>query len=147
MEIVIEKSRRLLTLLDEKGQCLLRAPIALGSCPVGAKQCAGDGKTPEGQYFVCLKKRGKYGPSLGVSYPSLTDAEAADAGAEICRCIAERTAQGLRPPWGTALGGEICIHGGGTEKDWTAGCIALNDADAEALYALASLGAGIRILP
>ena len=147
MEIVIEKSRRLLTLLDEKGQCHFRAPIALGICPLGPKRFSGDGKTPEGKYFVCLKKRGKYGPSLGISYPSLSDAEAAGASAEICRCISERAAQGLRPPWGTALGGEIYIHGGGTKTDWTAGCIALNDADAEALYALIPIGTDIRILP
>lgn len=147
MEILIEKSRRRLTLRDETGACLLTAPIALGSCPTGAKRRAGDGRTPEGRYFVCLKKYGKYGASLGVSYPNPADAEAANAGAELRRCIAERAAQRQRPPWGTEMGGEIYIHGGGTERDWTAGCVALNDGDAERLYALTPLGASILITP
>ena len=41
-----------------------------------------------------------------------------------------------RPPWGTALGGEICIHGGGNTRDWTAGCIALSDENIRELFAL-----------
>ena len=147
MEILIEKAARRLTLRDEKGNCLLTAPIALGACPSGAKTRAGDGRTPEGRYFVCLKKYGKYGASLGVSYPNLADAKAAGADAELCHCISEREAQGLRPPWGTKLGGEIYIHGGGTERDWTAGCVALNDEDAERLYALTPLGTVIIITP
>ncbi len=40
---------------------------------------------------------------------------------------AEETKQ--RPPWNTALGGEIGIHGGGNTHDWTQGCIALSDED------------------
>lgn len=147
MVILVEKADRRLTLRDDRGACLLTAPIALGSSPTGPKRRSGDGKTPEGRYFVCLKKRGKYGASLGVSYPNLSDAETAGAGPELCRCIAERTAQGMRPPWGTELGGEIYIHGGGTERAWTAGCIALRDEDAERLYTLTPLGTAILIEP
>ena len=147
MEIFIEKSRRRLTLRNENGTRLFSAPIALGSSPIGPKRQAGDGKTPEGRYFVCLKKQGKYGPALGVSYPNAADAETAGADPELYRCIAERAAQGLRPPWGTTLGGEIYIHGGGTDRDWTAGCIALNDGDAQTLYGLVPLGTKILITP
>ena len=45
------------------------------------------------------------------------------------------------------LGGEIFIHGGGTERDWTSGCIALSDADAETLYAEIPLSCPLRIEP
>ena len=145
MRIVIEKSARRLTVEGDEGENLFSCPIALGSCPTGPKEREGDGRTPEGGYFVCLKKRGKYGPSLGVSYPNEADARRNGAAEELIACIRQRAAQKQRPPWGTALGGEIYIHGGGTESDWTAGCVALNDADAEALYALVPLGTEIMI--
>ena len=145
MRIVIEKAARRLTVEGDGGDILFSCPIALGRCPTGPKEREGDGKTPEGTYFVCLKKRGKYGPSLGVSYPNEADARRCGASEELISCIRERTAQKQRPPWGTALGGEIFIHGGGTEGDWTAGCVALNDSDAEALYALVPLGTEIVI--
>ncbi len=122
-------------------------PVALGFAPEGNKEREGDGKTPEGRYFVCLKKQGKYGPSLGISYPSLQDALRLDAEEELVRCIREREGQGVRPPWGSFMGGEIYIHGGGAQTDWTAGCIALNDADAETLYALCDEGTDVEILP
>lgn len=147
MRILIEKNIRRLSLLDEKGQALLICPIALGFCPRGPKEREGDGKTPEGDYFICLKKQGKYGPSLGVSYPNEEDALRAGADEALLFCIRERAAQQKRPPWGSALGGEIYIHGGGAEGDWTAGCIALQDADAEALYACVPLGTPVRINP
>lgn len=147
MLILIKKAARRLTLLDAGGNALFSCAVALGSCPVGPKKRAGDGKTPEGTYFVCLKKIGKYGPSLGVSYPSEADAARLGAAEELIACIRERTMRKERPPWGTALGGEIYIHGGGTETDWTAGCIALNDDDALTLYGLVPLHTEIRIVP
>ena len=147
MRIVIEKAARWLTVADDSGKALFSCPVALGRCPTGPKERKGDGKTPEGVYFVCLKKRGKYGPSLGVSYPNEADARRCGAPEELIACIRERTAQKQRPPWGTALGGEIYIHGGGTEGDWTAGCVALNDSDAETLYIMVPLGTEIELLP
>ena len=147
MRILIEKKKRMLTLLDEKELPLLSCPIALGFCPTGPKEREGDGKTPEGDYFICLKKMGKYGPSLGISYPNEQDARNARAEEALIACIRERALKNERPPWGTALGGEIYIHGGGTEKDWTAGCIALNEKDAEALYARVPIGTSVQIIP
>ena len=144
-KILIEKSLRRLTVQGDEGDMLFSCPVALGNCPTGPKEREGDGKTPEGKYFVCLKKHGKYGPSLGVSYPNEADARRMSAPEELISCIRDRAAQKQRPPWGTALGGEIYIHGGGADADWTAGCVALNDADAEALYALVPLGTEIEI--
>ncbi len=146
MRITVEKQKRRLTLTDGD-RTLFSCAVALGSAPTGPKQRAGDGKTPEGEYYVCLKKMGKYGPSLGVSYPSEADARLFGAEDGLIACIRARAQTKERPPWGTAMGGEIYIHGGGTDSDWTAGCIALNDADAERLYALVPAGTGIIILP
>ena len=147
MRILIEKAARRLTLFNDHGETIFVFPIALGSCPTGAKEREGDGRTPEGRYFVCLKKIGKFGPSLGVSYPNAEDARRMGAPEELTACIRERAARGERPPWGSFLGGEIYIHGGGTETDWTAGCIALNDADAQTLYDAVPLGTIIEIDP
>ncbi len=146
MRILIEKAARRLRLLNDNDEIVLSFPIALGRCPVGPKEREGDGKTPEGRYFVCLKKIGKYGPSLGVSYPNEQDAKRMNAPDELISCIRERAGRGERPPWGSFLGGEIYIHGGGADTDWTAGCIALNDPDAQALYDAVPLGTTVDIV-
>lgn len=146
MRILIEKAAGKLTLFDDSGKVIYTFPVALGFSPLGPKERAGDGRTPEGHYFVCLKIMGKYGPSLGVSYPNERDARRMNAPEELISCIRERAERGERPPWGSALGGEIYIHGGGAENDWTAGCIALNDADAQALYDVVPLETEIEIL-
>ena len=147
MRVLIEKAARRLRLLNDNDETVLSFPIALGRCPVGPKEREGDGKTPEGCYFVCLKKIGKYGPSLGVSYPNEQDALRMNAPDELITCIRERAERGERPPWGSFLGGEIYIHGGGADTDWTAGCIALSDADAQALYDAVPMGTVIKIDP
>ena len=79
--------------------------------------------------------------------PEFQDARRMGAPEELTACIRERAARGERPPWGSFLGGEIYIHGGGAETDWTAGCIALNDADAQTLYDAVPLGTIIEIDP
>ncbi len=135
MRILIEKAKRRLTLYngDERLFC---CRVGLGCEPVGAKEREGDGKTPEGRYFICLvKEQGKYGRSLGLSYPSAQDAENSNL-------IDERTRQNIllahkerrRPPWGSPMGGEIYIHEGGSERDWTQGCIALDSSDMDKLF-------------
>lgn len=146
MKILIEKAKRLLTVTEENER-LFSCRVALGFAPLGNKEKEGDGKTPEGQYFVCLKKMGKYGFSLGINYPSVQDALRLGADEELLRCIREREEKGVRPPWGSPLGGEIFIHGGGTASDWTAGCIALRDEDAEKLYTLCCEGTKVEIRP
>jgi murein L,D-transpeptidase YafK len=138
MRVVVRKGERKLYLLDGDA-VVLCAPVGLGRVPVGAKAREGDGKTPEGVYTVCLvKPDGKYGRSLGLSYPNTADARAAlvtkiiDEAA--FRAVAVAEAHNRRPPWGTALGGEIYIHEGGAQGDWTQGCIALNASDMDRLY-------------
>ena len=149
--IVIEKQKRCLCFYEETGQKRFSCPIGLGLSPVGTKEREGDGKTPEGTYFLCLKREtGKYGCALGVSYPGILDAQRAFARGEITPsqldAIVSACREGRRPPWGTPLGGEIYIHGGGA-TDWTAGCIALDDADMHRLYGLCAEGMEICILP
>ena len=147
MRIQIEKAARRLTLYQADREPLFSCAVALGRCPAGPKEREGDGRTPEGRYFVCLKKMGKYGPSLGVSDPSEQDALRLNAPEHLTALIRERAARGERPPWGSFLGGEIYIHGGGADTDWTAGCVALSDQDAQTLYDLTPLGTAVDISP
>lgn len=147
----VHKSRRRLILLD--GNREVRAwRIGLGRCPVGPKERQGDCRTPEGTYYVCLKNpRSKYNLALGLSYPNAGDAARALAKGLIsqqdCDRITHAIAARQAPPWDTRLGGEICIHGHGSAKDWTLGCIALDDADMAELYAVAPRGAEVLIKP
>ncbi len=138
MRVVVEKANRLLMLFKD-GRVLLRAPVALGRVPQGAKTREGDGRTPEGVYTVCMvKAQGKYGKSLGISYPGERDAQLAytqgDITAETRDAIMAAHREGRRPPWGTVLGGEIYLHEGPVDTDWTQGCIALRTADMAVLF-------------
>ena len=51
------------------------------------------------------------------------------------------------PPQRTRLGGEIYIHGGGTDGDWTRGCIAMADRDIEEIFEAIAVGTPVRIEP
>ena len=150
MHILIEKSARTLTAVSDCGRFCCR--IALGKNPVGQKLCEGDGKTPEGEYYICLKRSsGKFGCALGISYPSLADARLAVSDGRLDGCLLtlfeKADKEKKRPPWGTPLGGEIYIHGGVCDTDWTAGCIALSDADMRTLFGMANEGDTVLIIP
>ncbi len=122
-QIVVKKGARQMYLVS--GQSVLRSyAINLGNQPVGHKQFEGDGKTPEGMYFIDrFNPKSRYHLSVGISYPNNQDRERAQT-------------MGLRP------GGDIMIHGLGPEgrainrADWTAGCIAVNDEEIEEIYAM-----------
>lgn len=151
VHVTVDKARRTLEIWD--GERLLHsARAALGASPVGAKRAQGDGKTPEGVYHICLvKEKGKYGRSLGLDYPGEEDARLAFTEGRIDRdaldAILLAHEQRRRPPWGTALGGEIYLHEGGAASDWTAGCVALEPADMDALFAVRDLVREVRIRP
>lgn len=152
MKIIVYKSQRLLVAMDGENE-IMRCAVSLGSQPLGAKTQEGDGKTPEGSYYVCTKNaRSKFTLALGVSYPNVQDAESAFALGRIDQgqrdAILDAQARGKRPPWDTPLGGFIMIHGEhpqGKTGDWTAGCVALSNADISRLFALASLGDEVEI--
>jgi murein L,D-transpeptidase YafK len=110
----------------------------------------GDHRTPEGRYYVCTRNdRSRFHLFLGVSYPSKQDAERGLTtgliGKNVFAQIVAANSRGTRPPWNTPLGGEVGVHGGGTGSDWTWGCIALENADIEELWASCPLGTPITI--
>ena len=62
---------------------------------------------------------------------------------EIVSAIAEKR----MPLQKTKLGGEIYIHGGGTDSDWTDGCIALKNEEMTELFNAIPVGAKVTVLP
>jgi len=140
MRILVEKAARRLSIRDGD-RLILECRIALGRCPLGEKRAEGDGRTPEGCYRICLtKENGKYGRSLGLSYPGEHDARLACAEGRIDQRTLDNIllahAENRRPPWGSPLGGEIYIHEGGSASDWTQGCIALDEKDMDVVFPL-----------
>ncbi len=137
--IVVRKSARTLELYN--GNALVKTyPVRLGFSPVGDKETEGDGRTPEGEFYVSVKnEKSKFTASLGLSYPDADDARRGLAAGLISTEEAGEIAAAIKaramPLQKTKLGGEIYIHGGGTKGDWTDGCIALDDHDALELFA------------
>lgn len=138
---VLKKERKLLLMEDRK--TIRSYPIALGFNPVGDKTKLGDGKTPTGIFYLCemIKKpsRAKYGArSMRISYPERTDARRGLGEKLIKKTHYEDIIKAIDraaiPPQNTGLGGSIRIHGGGSEKDWTLGCIGMEDRDIIKLY-------------
>ena len=134
--IVIEKAARRMSLI-QNGKTVRSYRIALGFTPDGDKQRQGDGKTPEGEFTIDRRNdRSAFHLSLGLDYPRAEDrAEAARAAVD--------------------PGGDIFIHGqpdalsegfrlGG---DWTAGCVALTNAEMREIWQVAPLGTKVEIHP
>ena len=136
--IVVYKTLREMLLLH--GNEVLRTyHVALGRRPQGQKVEQGDGRTPEGRYFIDRRNMfSDYYRALHISYPDRGD-------------IQRAAARGVEP------GGSIMIHGLPTyltpaeqrqlNKDWTAGCIALTDPEIEEVWRLVDDGTEVDILP
>ncbi|MFP4215383.1 MAG: L,D-transpeptidase family protein [Planctomycetota bacterium] len=133
--VLVEKVGRRLTVYDGQ-RPVKRYRVDVGRAP-GDKQREGDMKTPEGTFTICVHNRqSKFTRSLGLSYPNIEDARRGLRDGIISRQehdrIVEAIRAGRRPPWNTALGGEIMIHGNSRDvpgKKWTAGCVGLIDND------------------
>ena len=131
--VVVQKAQRRLYLLNGTKVIKVYA-IDLGFAPKGAKQISGDGKTPEGAYYIDRKNpKSSFHLSLGISYPNRQD-------------VAEARALGLEP------GGDIFIHGasgrfGQRGTDWTYGCIAVTNQEIEEIYSMVNEGTQVDLNP
>ena len=149
--ILVRKRERRLELYDSN--TLIKSyAIVLGFSPDGDKEIEGDGKTPEGEFYVFGKNpESKFHLSIGLSYPSKEDAERGLRDGIIDRkehdSIITAINNGEMPPQKTGLGGEIYIHGGGVESDWTCGCVAMTNEDIEELYDILLIGTPVLIRP
>jgi hypothetical protein len=104
-----------------------------GEHPPGAKGRRGDRKTPEGWYRSSDRPWSRFAPAITIHYPNRADANAAYAAGiiddEQRDAIHARLDNDQSPSAATGLGGNILFHGGGSARDWTHGCVALNDND------------------
>ena len=134
--IVVEKAARRMVLI-QNGTVVREYRIALGFTPDGSKERQGDGRTPEGVFRIDRRNdRSAYHLSLGLDYPRPQDRARAAAG-------------GYDP------GGDIMIHGQPNalpdaavlKGDWTAGCIAVSNAEMREIWAATPTGTEVEIRP
>lgn len=128
--ILVSKADRRMHLVGER-RILRSYSIHLGFAPEGHKRFEGDGRTPEGTYVIDRRNpNSRFHLSLGISYPNAED-----------RAYAAK--------FGKSPGGDIFIHGraghGIGRRDWTEGCIAVEDHEIEEIYAMVRLGTPITI--
>lgn len=155
IHIIVYKKDRSLQL--RKGNELIgEYKIDLGFDPIGHKEREGDGKTPEGAYYICVKNpKSKYYLSLGLSYPGISDAKRGLESGLITQKeydeIVKAINSGKRPPWNTPLGGQIMIHGtdtkSETKSDWTEGCIAVDNEVMDILWEYCKVGTQVFVFP
>ncbi len=139
--VLVVKSERRLYLL-RSGNVFASYRIALGGNPVGPKIFEGDGRTPEGNYVLSGKnENSRFHRSIRVSYPSPSDRQRAWT-------------------YGGPPGGDIMIHGQPdpgnksalkrialAPSSWTDGCIAVDNAAMDQIWAAVDDGTPIEILP
>ena len=138
-KLVVYKSKRQL-LAYSNGELLKTYTISLGRQPLGHKEQEGDGKTPEGLYFINAKNPNSgYHKNLGISYPNERDIAHAKS-------------------IGKSTGGDVKIHGfkngilvppGRFHRltDWTLGCIAITNEEVDELFSAVAVGTPIEINP
>jgi murein L,D-transpeptidase YafK len=139
-KVVVKKAERKLYLV-KKDKPFRTYSVSLGFKPDGHKQRQGDGRTPEGRYYLNWRNAGsKFRKSLHVSYPNYRD-----------KLHARR--RGVDP------GGLIMVHGqpgGGrnsalrqaiSKEDWTQGCIAVSNLAIDEIWSYTLDGTPIEILP
>ena len=148
--LVITKHAKTLVLFDGEEE-VLRVPVAVGK-NAADKQREGDLATPEGEFYICYKNaESQYHRFLGVSYPNVEDAERGLREKVITQSeydqIRDAITQKECPPWKTALGGEVGLHGPCPNVTWTHGCIAMSVEQIERLYDLLDIGDEVLIVP
>jgi murein L,D-transpeptidase YafK len=137
-KVLVKKADRRLYLL-KAGRVVREYPIRLGDVPDGPKRERGDLKTPEGLYVIDWRNpQSRFYKSLHISYPSAAD-----------RCMAAAV--------DSDPGGDIMIHGLPNrprfsrslylQRDWTDGCIAVDDRHMDEIWTAVADGTPIEILP
>ena len=125
------------------GETLIeRDPVAIGPGGAGPKLQEGDRVTPVGHYHLVARHPSEhFHIFLLVDYPNQADRER----------FAARKASG-EIPRDAHIGGDVGVHGGspsswpdGKIQDWTAGCIAVDDATIERIAARVKDGTDLDI--
>lgn len=136
--IVVHKLDRRIYLFRD-GRLAAKFEADLGRNALVDKVVAGDGATPEGRYHVTEKRANgatRWYKALLINYPNeedLADFHAMRKRGEV--------------PRGRGPGGLIEIHGhGGKDANWTDGCVALENAAMDRLFAAVPVGTPVAIV-
>ncbi len=148
--VIITKHTRTLVVCDGEEE-VLKIPVVIGKNPAD-KQREGDLATPEGEFYVCYKNpQSQYHRFVGLSYPNTEDAERGLRDKLITPAESQQIRTAIEakecPPWKTALGGEVGLHGPCPNVTWTHGCVAMSVEQIERLYDLLELGDEVTIAP
>ena len=133
--IMVDKLAYALYLMDGD-QIVRRFPVALGANPTKRKLHFDRASTPDGTYKITnLQPQAYWYKAFDINYPNETDKSRYHMAAKL------GTLSSSRPD----IGGEIQIHGGGIDENWTWGCIALRDFDMDYLFSRRELTRGVQI--
>jgi len=132
--LIVSKLERRLAVY-KNGKLVRTFEVGLGFNGLADKRFAGDNATPEGRYTIIRKiPSSLYYKALLIDYPNDEDR----------RLFAREKARGAIPR-SASIGGMIEIHGGGQDS-LTRGCISLDNARMDELYALVPVGTPITII-
>ena len=136
--ILVEKANRKLTLY--RNDLVVKSyKVALGAQPVGTKTRDGDGRTPEGDYFIDYKHpNSRFHLALRLSYP--TPQEQAAAAANGTSAGSDMMIHGIR----NGLGILSFLH---RTVDWTDGSIAVTNGEIEEIWRYVGTGTKMKIVP
>lgn len=140
-QVIVKKSQRKLE-LHHNGRVIREYKVALGGSPDGHKFREGDQRTPIGDYSLNWRNpNSNFYKAIHISYPNERDK------------LVSRTL-GYSSP-----GGMIMIHGlpnyvqsesmrrQYVGRDWTSGCIAVQNHEMDEIWLMVGDGTPIRILP
>ena len=132
--VIVSKLERRLAVY-RNGNLFRTYDVGLGFNGLADKRVAGDNATPEGRYSVVRKNPSSlYHKALLIDYPNDEDR----------RWFAREKARG-NIPRGASIGGNVEIHGGGQDS-LTRGCVSLDNAMMDELYALVTVGTPVTIV-
>ncbi len=136
--IVVYKENRRLDLV-KAGRVVRSYPADMGYRSFQDKLRAGDAATPEGRYRVIGKRgqgRAQYYKALDLDYPNAED-----------RAQFARLKKSGKIPRRASLGGSIQIHGeGGRGRNWTRGCVAIDNRHMDDLFNRVAVGTPVTIV-
>ena len=133
VQIRIHKGRHTMEVIGKDGATDVY-PVSLGPGGAGFKRREGDRVTPVGSYHVVNRGPSKFKIFMRLDYPNADDRKR----------FRDLKARGELPD-GAAIGGDIGIHGGTPEgwnhdpeksfadRDWTLGCIGVEDEEITAI--------------
>jgi lipoprotein-anchoring transpeptidase ErfK/SrfK len=134
-EVVVDKEAHRLFVVSG-GKVVESYPCELGFNSAFQKMVHGDGATPEGQYHITeVRQHSKYYKALMLNYPNEADKVR----------YRDNIRRGLIS--NKSIGNLIEIHGdGGRGKDWTEGCVALENRDIDRLMKHVRKGTPVTIV-